>query len=123
MFMYFKCFISIYMCDLSSYDYVWGIINSDMVLLRFFFKKKEERAGKKEERVGQKKRKTKLKRGGRYLSREIKGVGLCCFLPQTPAPTHDIRERRGERKRRRRRRRRRKKKKEKKIKILILKSI
>jgi len=54
MFMYFKCFILIYMCDLSSYDYVWGIINYGMVLLRFYFfqKKKEERGEKQAERVG-----------------------------------------------------------------------
>ena len=39
----------IYLSDLSSYDYVRGIINYGMVLLRFcFFKKKEERGKKKE---------------------------------------------------------------------------
>ena len=46
MFMYYKWFLSIYVCDLSSYDYVWGIINYGMVLLRFCFfstKKKQER--------------------------------------------------------------------------------
>jgi len=51
----------IYLSDLSSYDYVRGIINYGMVLLRFcFFQKKRGKRGKKRrESRPKKKRKAK----------------------------------------------------------------
>ena len=42
----------IYMCDLSSYDYVWGIINYGIFLLRFCFSKKKGKSEKEKEIVG-----------------------------------------------------------------------
>jgi len=63
-FMYFKYFISIYMYDLSLRDYVWGIINYGMVLLRFyFFSKKKRKEGEKRRESRPKKRENKTKKG------------------------------------------------------------
>ena len=85
MFMYFKCFISIYICNLSSYDYVWGIITYSMVLLRFcFFSKKKEKKkdweeGSKLVAWPQKKKGIELRRSQKRRpkkgKRKIKGKG------------------------------------------------